>query len=214
MQRRALVTGVTGQDGSYLAELLVSKGYAVHGLRRRSSTFGTERIEREVTTRFPDAVVARLDRDTVRRRGAAQQTLRRFARREIDVLVGTQMVAKGHDFPAVTLVGVISADVDVHSRCASRWSKRTESADLVRGQKLRPRPCGALHRVVVAQHLGDPDEDAVPRIVAEAVVDLLEAVDVEQEDMARSFRTPIVLEQGAPVEKARQRVCQGDGQGE
>ena len=45
MQRRALVTGVTGQDGSYLAELLVSKGYAVHGLRRRSSTFGTERIE-------------------------------------------------------------------------------------------------------------------------------------------------------------------------
>jgi GDPmannose 4,6-dehydratase len=45
MQRRALVTGVTGQDGSYLAELLVSKGYAVHGLRRRSSTFGTGRIE-------------------------------------------------------------------------------------------------------------------------------------------------------------------------
>ena len=45
MQRRALITGVTGQDGSYLAELLVSKGYSVHGLRRRSSTFGTERIE-------------------------------------------------------------------------------------------------------------------------------------------------------------------------
>ena len=45
MQRRALITGVTGQDGSYLAELLVAKGYAVHGLRRRSSTFGTERIE-------------------------------------------------------------------------------------------------------------------------------------------------------------------------
>lgn len=45
MNRRALVTGVTGQDGSYLAELLYSKGYEVHGLRRRSSTFGTERIE-------------------------------------------------------------------------------------------------------------------------------------------------------------------------
>ena len=45
MQRRALITGVTGQDGSYLAELLVAKGYEVHGLRRRSSTFGTERIE-------------------------------------------------------------------------------------------------------------------------------------------------------------------------
>ena len=45
MNRRALITGVTGQDGSYLAELLYSKGYEVHGLRRRSSTFGTERIE-------------------------------------------------------------------------------------------------------------------------------------------------------------------------
>ena len=73
--------------------------------------FGTERIESELATRFPHAVVARLDRDTARRRGAAQQLLARFARREIDILVGTQMVAKGHDFPAVTLVGVISADV-------------------------------------------------------------------------------------------------------
>ena len=45
MARRALITGITGQDGSYLAELLISKGYEVHGLRRRSSTFGTERIE-------------------------------------------------------------------------------------------------------------------------------------------------------------------------
>jgi GDPmannose 4,6-dehydratase len=45
MNKRALITGVTGQDGSYLAELLYSKGYEVHGLRRRSSTFGTERIE-------------------------------------------------------------------------------------------------------------------------------------------------------------------------
>ena len=45
MARRALITGITGQDGSYLAELLISKGYEVHGLRRRSSTFGTERID-------------------------------------------------------------------------------------------------------------------------------------------------------------------------
>ncbi len=72
---------------------------------------GTERIEAELAAHFPRARLARLDRDTVRRRGAAQALLDRFARREIDVLVGTQMVAKGHDFPAVTLVGVISADV-------------------------------------------------------------------------------------------------------
>ena len=73
--------------------------------------FGTERIEAEIAGLFPEASVARLDRDTVRRRGSAQRLLSRFAQQEIDVLVGTQMVAKGHDFPAVTLVGVVSADV-------------------------------------------------------------------------------------------------------
>jgi primosomal protein N' (replication factor Y) len=73
--------------------------------------FGTERVEREVVTAFPNARVARIDRDTIRRRGAAVALLGRFARREIDILVGTQMIAKGHDFPRVTLVGVVSADV-------------------------------------------------------------------------------------------------------
>ena len=73
--------------------------------------FGTERIETEVTSVFPDARVARLDRDTVRKRGMAAAILSRFEDRKIDILVGTQMIAKGHDFPAVTLVGVISADV-------------------------------------------------------------------------------------------------------
>ena len=73
--------------------------------------FGTERVEVEIASAFPDASVARLDRDVVRRRGVTQLILNRFARREVDVLVGTQMIAKGHDFPAVTLVGVISADV-------------------------------------------------------------------------------------------------------
>ena len=73
--------------------------------------FGTERVETEVVGRWPDARVARLDRDTVRRQGAAARLLARFASGAVDVLVGTQMVAKGHDFPRVTLVGVISADV-------------------------------------------------------------------------------------------------------
>ena len=73
--------------------------------------FGTERVEAELRERWPEARVARLDRDTVRRKGAAAQVLQRFARGAVDVLVGTQMVAKGHDFPRVTLVGVVSADV-------------------------------------------------------------------------------------------------------
>jgi primosomal protein N' (replication factor Y) len=73
--------------------------------------FGTERIEAEVRAIFPAARVSRVDRDTVRRKGAITGLLSRFASGEVDILVGTQMIAKGHDFPRVTLVGVISADV-------------------------------------------------------------------------------------------------------
>jgi primosomal protein N' (replication factor Y) len=73
--------------------------------------FGTERVEDDVKTRFPLARVARLDRDVIRRRGALPRLLASFAARQIDILVGTQMIAKGHDFPSVTLVGVVSADV-------------------------------------------------------------------------------------------------------
>jgi primosomal protein N' (replication factor Y) len=73
--------------------------------------FGTERIEEQLHERFPDARIGRVDRDSVRRKGALTEILTKFASAELDVLVGTQMIAKGHDFPAVTLVGVISADV-------------------------------------------------------------------------------------------------------
>jgi primosomal protein N' (replication factor Y) len=73
--------------------------------------FGTERVEQEVRRACPGARVARLDRDSIRRKGALTSLLGRFTAGEIDVLVGTQMIAKGHDFPRVTLVGVVSADV-------------------------------------------------------------------------------------------------------
>jgi primosomal protein N' (replication factor Y) (superfamily II helicase) len=73
--------------------------------------FGTERVEAEIRAKFPDARVDRVDRDTIRRRGAITALLGKFSAGELDILVGTQMLAKGHDFPNVTLVGVISADV-------------------------------------------------------------------------------------------------------
>ncbi|MGQ0735290.1 MAG: replication restart helicase PriA [Acidobacteriota bacterium] len=72
---------------------------------------GTERVEAEIAALLPGARLGRVDRDNIRRRGSLTELLSRFASREIDVLVGTQMIAKGHDFPHVTLVGVISADV-------------------------------------------------------------------------------------------------------
>ena len=73
--------------------------------------FGTERVEAEVANACPGARVARLDRDAIRRRGSLGTLLAKFRDGQIDVLVGTQMIAKGHDFPRVTLVGVVSADV-------------------------------------------------------------------------------------------------------
>jgi primosomal protein N' (replication factor Y) len=75
------------------------------------SGFGTERVEAEVASVCPAARVARLDRDAIRRKGSLAALLSKFRDGAIDVLVGTQMIAKGHDFPRVTLVGVVSADV-------------------------------------------------------------------------------------------------------
>jgi primosomal protein N' (replication factor Y) len=72
---------------------------------------GTERVEREVSEAFPHLRVARLDRDVVEHKGAAARVVDAFAAGEVDVLVGTGLVAKGLDIPNVTLVGVVSADV-------------------------------------------------------------------------------------------------------
>ncbi|MGA8891586.1 MAG: primosomal protein N', partial [Anaeromyxobacteraceae bacterium] len=71
---------------------------------------GTEQVEAAVRELLPDARVARMDRDAVGGAADVAELLARFARREVDVLVGTQMVTKGHDFPGVTLVGVVLAD--------------------------------------------------------------------------------------------------------
>jgi primosomal protein N' (replication factor Y) len=75
---------------------------------------GTQRLEEELRLRFPDARVARLDRDRARRRGYTQRVLGDLEAGRLDVLIGTQLVAKGHDFPGVRLVGVVCADLGLH----------------------------------------------------------------------------------------------------
>lgn len=71
---------------------------------------GTEKIEDKFREMFPSARVERLDRDVARRPGTFERVLGAFRRAQIDILIGTQLVSKGHDFPGVTLVGVVSAD--------------------------------------------------------------------------------------------------------
>ncbi len=75
---------------------------------------GTQRVERELARLFPGVRVHRLDSDNVRRRGAAEEMLESFSHSSGEILLGTQLVAKGHDFPGVTLVGVLNADTSIH----------------------------------------------------------------------------------------------------
>ena len=77
----------------------------------KMSGFGTEKVESEAARRFPGARIARLDADIMKKRGSHQEILDQFRKKEIDILIGTQMIAKGFDFAHVTLVGVILADI-------------------------------------------------------------------------------------------------------
>jgi primosomal protein N' (replication factor Y) len=80
----------------------------------RYGGLGTQKLEAEVRTRFPDHVCARMDTDSMQVHGSHERVLGAFSRGEIHILLGTQMIAKGLDFPNVTLVGVINADTALH----------------------------------------------------------------------------------------------------
>jgi primosomal protein N' (replication factor Y) len=84
------------------------------GHRLKGIGIGTERLEEEIQSLFPGTQVSRMDRDTTSRRRSHQQILKGLESGKIDILVGTQMIVKGHDFPNVTFVGVVSADTSLH----------------------------------------------------------------------------------------------------
>lgn len=75
---------------------------------------GTQKVEDEIKKMFPEITVARMDMDTTSKKHSHEIILKDFADRKIDILIGTQMIAKGHDFPNVTLVGVIAADLSLN----------------------------------------------------------------------------------------------------
>lgn len=81
----------------------------------RYSGFGTQRVEQELKIRFPDASVLRMDADTTTAKNAHEKALTAFSEGKYDILIGTQMVAKGLDFPDVTLVGITSADKELYN---------------------------------------------------------------------------------------------------
>jgi len=85
-----------------------------HGAVIRFSGYGTQKLEEEVRKLFPDAQITRLDRDTTRGRDSFAAMHRNMNAGKIDILIGTQMITKGHDFPNVTLVGVVHADLSLN----------------------------------------------------------------------------------------------------
>jgi primosomal protein N' (replication factor Y) len=102
---------------------------------------GTQRVEREVQIRYPHLRVARLDRDVVERKGEAARVIDSFSAGEVDVLVGTALVAKGLDVPQVTLVGVVSADIALNlpdQRAAERTYQLLAQAIGRAGRGARP----------------------------------------------------------------------------
>ena len=133
MSRRALITGVTGQDGSYLAELLLAKGYEVHGLRRRSSTFGTERIEHLI---FGDDPKLHLHYGDLADGNGLMRLLREIEPHEVYNLAAQSHVRVSFDQPTytadVTAVGTLRLleairDVQDDTGCQIRFYQASSS---------------------------------------------------------------------------------------
>ena len=76
--------------------------------------YGTEKVEEVLKKVFPEAKIARVDTDTMKRKNQLRDTLNAFKARKVDILIGTQMIAKGLHFPNVTLVGILNADIGLH----------------------------------------------------------------------------------------------------
>ena len=84
------------------------------GLEMKQSGFGTQRVEAELQKLYPDIKILRMDMDTTKGRDSHEDILRQFVEDKADILIGTQMIAKGHDFENVTLVGILAADAGLN----------------------------------------------------------------------------------------------------
>ncbi|MFH0823123.1 MAG: primosomal protein N' [Pseudomonadota bacterium] len=131
---------------------------------------GTQKIEEELLAVFPDSRIERLDRDSTRKRYELEKILDRFRNREIDILTGTQMIVKGHDFPGISLVGVLCGDLSLHFP-DFRASERTfQMITQVAGRTGRQSDAG---RVIVQTF--DPAHEAIAFAASHAYEAFFEA---------------------------------------
>ena len=146
----------------------------------RPKGMGTERVEMALASRFPEARILRLDQDTTTTKKAHGEILGSFARREADILLGTQMVAKGLHFPSVTLVGVVSADAGLHFPDLRAHERAFQLLTQVAGRSGRISP----GRVILQSY--DPSHRVLRRVLHHDVEGFLE----EELQQRRQLRYP------------------------
>jgi primosomal protein N' (replication factor Y) (superfamily II helicase) len=167
---------------------------------------GTERLESELSARFPDAKLVRLDRDAVQRKGQLQKTLEDIHQKRVDIVVGTQMIAKGHDFPHVRTVGIVLADLTL-ALPDFRASERAFSLLLqVAGRAGRAQKRG---RVVVQTY--DPEHPALKALVTHdvkgfAAQELLEREKLFYPPYSRALLVRVEAEDAGDARRLAERV--------
>ena len=165
--------------------------------------FGTQKAEEELAKLFPDARVLRMDQDSTAAKDAHEKLLARFANHEYDIMVGTQMVAKGLDFENVTLVGVISADLSLYVDDYRAGERTFSLLTQVVGRAGR----GAKQGRAVIQTF-TPENDVI-RCAARQDYDSFYEQEIELRRMrlCPPFRELFVLTASGPLESAVLRTC-------
>ena len=123
--------------------------------------FGTEKIEDELSLMLPDKVIQRMDLDTTRSKNAYENIINDFENRQIDILIGTQMVTKGLDFDNVSLVGVLDADMLLNRSDFRAFERSYQLMSQVAGRSGRKHKRGS----VIVQ-TGDPDHWVIQKVIA------------------------------------------------
>ncbi len=167
---------------------------------------GTERVEAEARSLWPEARILRMDRDTVMHRDAHREIYQAFAERRADLLIGTQMVAKGWDLPGVRLVGIVNADIALHFPDFRASEKTFSLLTQVAGRAGRgDEPA----RVILQTY--SPDHPAVLRAV-EHDYEGFASTELEARRQLRfpPFTRMVVLTRSAAIEERARTDCEGE----
>jgi primosomal protein N' (replication factor Y) len=139
---------------------------------------GTQKVEEELAVLFPEARVERLDRDSTRRRENLESLLDRFRKKETDILTGTQMIVKGHDFPGIALVGVLCGDLSLHFPDFRAAERTFQMLAQVAGRTGRGSDSG---RVILQTF--DPNHEAIQHAASHAYESFFESDSVLRKEL-------------------------------